>query len=57
MAVAYILLVTVFAGLMYYLAVRSRKTYKCPECGESIKVEHMETTRCGTCGSLLKRKE
>ena len=43
--------------LFYFLAVRSRKTYKCPECGESVQVEHTETARCGMCGSLLKKEE
>jgi len=47
----------VLAVVFYFLAVRSRKTYKCPECGESVQVEHMETARCGMCGSLLKKEE
>ncbi|MDM8549360.1 hypothetical protein QUF72_04745 [Desulfobacterales bacterium HSG2] len=42
--------------VFYFLAVRSRKTYKCPECGESVRVEQMETARCGMCGSLLKKE-
>lgn len=40
-------------GICYYFAVRSRKTYICPECGEKQRVEHMETSRCGMCGSQL----
>jgi len=49
--------VLLFAALFYYLAVKSRKSYTCPECGEKIRVEHMKTTRCGMCGSLLKKDE
>ncbi len=44
----------VLAVICYYFAVKSRKTYTCPECGEIIKVELMETSRCSMCGSLLK---
>ncbi len=54
--VFYIAVVAVIVGfgiLFYYFSVRSRKTYACPECGESVRVEHMETARCGMCGSLL----
>lgn len=51
-----ILLAIVAAGC-YYFAVKSRKTYTCSECGEKVKVEHMETSRCGMCGSLLKRDQ
>jgi ribosomal protein S27AE len=47
----------VVAAICYYFAVKSRKTYICPECGEKTKVEHMETSRCGMCGSLLKQDE
>lgn len=53
----YIFLVLTFGILFYYLAVRSRKTYTCPECGESVRVELMETARCGMCGSLLKENQ
>jgi len=52
-----ILIVLILAGLFYYLAVKSRKSYTCPECGEKTKVEYMNTTRCGMCGSLLKQDE
>lgn len=47
------LIISMLAALFYYLAVKSRKSYTCPECGEKMKVEHMETARCGVCGSLL----
>ncbi len=50
----YLLLIPI-AILLYYLAVRSRKTYRCPECGEEIETEHMETSRCNICGAPLKQ--
>ncbi|MDM8524018.1 hypothetical protein QUF80_11680 [Desulfococcaceae bacterium HSG8] len=52
-----IIVLIVLSAIFYYLSVRSRKQYKCPECGESVNVEHMETARCGMCGSLLKKED
>jgi len=42
-------------GLVLYLfSVRSRKSYRCPQCGEAIKnVEYMKAKRCGMCGAPL----
>jgi len=51
-----IFILLILAAFFYYLAVKSRKSYTCPECGEKIKVEHMDTARCGMCGSLLKQE-
>ena len=56
-AVILILLIILLAGVFYYFAVKSRKTYTCPECGEQTKVEHMDTARCGMCGSLLEKDD
>ena len=50
-------ILAVIAAVCYYFSVKSKKTYTCPECGEKVKVEHMETTRCGVCGALLKQDE
>jgi len=45
------------AILFYFLSVQSRKSYRCPNCGEQIKyVEHMDATRCGMCGSPIEMK-
>lgn len=52
-----IALLLVIAIVCYYFAVKSRKSYTCPECGEKTKVEHMDTARCGMCGSLLDQDE
>lgn len=35
----------------YARAVRSRKIYKCSECGESFRVELMEASHCKVCGA------
>jgi rRNA maturation endonuclease Nob1 len=37
--------------LFYFLARKSRKNYRCPECGESFRVEHMSVSRCKVCGT------
>lgn len=37
----------------YARAVRSRKYYKCPECGESFRVELMQATHCKVCGAVI----
>lgn len=54
-AVILLAILAVVAAICFYFAVRSRKSYRCPECGEKIRVEHMETARCGMCGSQLQR--
>ncbi len=52
-----ILFLIALSAIVFYFSLRSRKKYKCPECGESVNVEHMETARCGMCGSLLRKEE
>jgi len=51
------LLIIPLAILLYYLAVRSRKTYRCPQCGETIQVEYLKAEHCGMCGAPLKEEE
>ena len=43
--------------LLYISAAQSRKSYRCPKCGEKVRVEYMDTSRCGMCGAPLKREE
>ncbi len=45
------------AILFYFLAVQSRKSYKCLQCGEKVRVEYMDASRCGMCGAPLKQEE
>lgn len=48
--------VVVAAGVIFYVrAVASRKTYRCPNCGEEVRVELMEASHCNHCGSPLRR--
>ena len=43
--------------LLYFFSVMSRKTYRCPKCGERlVGVEYMSAKRCGMCGAPLERQ-
>ena len=50
------LVVVAFVALAIFLtmlAVQSRKSYRCPECGEKLRVEYLDARRCNVCGSPL----
>ncbi|MHC4117811.1 MAG: hypothetical protein ACYSWO_09925 [Planctomycetota bacterium] len=43
--------------ILYFFSVMSRKTYKCPKCGERlVGVEYMSAKRCGMCGAPLEQQ-
>ena len=46
----------ILALLFYFLSVRSRKTYNCTQCGERVRVEYMNASRCGMCGAPIKQE-
>ena len=37
----------------YKKSINSRKYYKCPQCGESFRSEHMVSKVCKVCGAEL----
>ncbi len=46
----------VLAVVFFLFSVSSRKTYRCPQCGETVRnVEHLNAKRCGMCGARLDR--
>jgi len=45
--------VAMLALLLYLLAVRSRRSYVCPQCGERLSVEYLNAKRCNMCGAPL----
>ena len=45
----------VAATIAYNNAVNSRKYYKCPQCGESFRSEHMDSQFCKVCGAKLEQ--
>ena len=48
-----IVVVSIPAYYYYKKALKTRKTYKCKECGEIYKTEHMESTCCKVCGAQV----
>ena len=48
--------IVLLAIFFYSLSVQSRKNYTCPNCGESIQMEHMDASHCNSCGAPLKPK-
>ena len=50
-------IIILLAILFYYLSIQSRKHYRCPQCGEKVRVEHMDASRCGMCGAPLKQED
>ncbi len=57
MVIFLVLMAVIVLALVFYLfSVLSRKTYRCPQCGEQIRnVEHLDAKRCGMCGAQIKR--
>ena len=51
-----ILLLLILGLVFYFFAVQSRKTYRCPACGEKITTEYLDAKRCGMCGAELRRE-
>lgn len=49
-----IVCITVICALIAYnKSIKSRKYYRCPECGESFRTEHMDAKCCKVCGAKL----
>jgi len=55
----YVLIGTVILApiVFYVFAVGSRKSYRCPHCGEQITTEYLDANRCNMCGTPLKQQE
>lgn len=48
-----IIFLTISGVIVYKKAVKSRKYYKCPQCGESFRSEYMDSKCCKVCGAEL----
>lgn len=46
-----------FCVWAYKKSVKSRKYYKCPECGESFRSEHLNSVCCKVCGAKLEETD
>ncbi|MCA8987497.1 MAG: hypothetical protein KDA78_07645 [Planctomycetaceae bacterium] len=57
MGIIIVIVILLPLGLFFYMrSVNSRKSYQCPNCGETLTVELMEATRCNVCGTVLKKE-
>ncbi len=56
--VIYILisLVIVVPVVLYLFAAASRKSYRCPQCGEQITAEYLDAKHCNMCGAPLNQE-
>ena len=52
-----IVLLIALAVVVYLFAVSSRKSYRCPQCGERITTEYLDAKRCGHCGAPLEEEK
>lgn len=52
-SIVLILVIVIAALIAYDKSVKSRKYYKCPQCGESFRTEHMDSKCCKVCGAEL----
>ena len=50
-------LVIVIPLVLYLFAAASRKSYRCPKCGEQITAEYLEAKHCNMCGAPLNKEE
>ncbi|MBN2477213.1 MAG: hypothetical protein JXB62_21575 [Pirellulales bacterium] len=50
-------LVILLPILLYVFAVGSRKSYRCPNCGERITTEYLNAQHCNMCGAPLDQTE
>ena len=58
MPILILVILPILCIVVYFFSVRSRKSYRCPQCGESItNVEYMQAKRCGMCGAPLEITE
>lgn len=47
-------IIVIAGGIAWWFAIRSRRSYVCPSCGQAVTVEHMTATNCNVCGAPLK---
>lgn len=58
MPILILVILPILCIVVYFFSVRSRKSYRCPQCGERItNVEYMQAKRCGMCGAPLEITE
>ena len=44
----------IFLCVLFYLfSCMSRKSYRCPHCGEAVSTEYLNAKHCNMCGASL----
>ena len=44
--------------VMFYIFSRmSRKSYRCPSCGEELRTEYLDAKHCNMCGASLEERD
>jgi hypothetical protein len=43
--------------VLFLFAVASRRSYRCPQCGEPVTTEYLKAKRCNMCGAPLGKEE
>lgn len=54
------ILLSIFVGIplaFFVFSVASRRSYRCPQCGERITTEYLKAKHCNLCGAPLQETE
>lgn len=53
-----IIALVIAVPVVFYLFSRmSRKSYRCPSCGEELRTEYLNAKNCNMCGASLEERE
>jgi len=50
-------IVVLIPVVLFLFSLSSRKSYRCPQCGEQITTEYLSAKHCGMCGAPLEQRE
>lgn len=48
--------ILVLALVFYLFSLNSRRSFRCPKCGEQIRTDYLKAQRCGMCGAPLEQE-
>lgn len=49
--------VIVLPIVLYIFSRMSRRSYRCPSCGEELRTEYLHAKNCNMCGASLEQRE
>lgn len=50
-------LIVLVPVVFFLFALGSRRSYRCPQCGERMTTEYLSAKHCGMCGAPLEQLE